>query len=218
MRVGITLLLVFSQYISSAQRPPMYLKDVFSTPYQTKPRAGIQGSPFLEDKWTLAQVKVEGSKQVIDSFHLKLNVYDNRIHFMSEKGIEMEATIRAEEIKIIDAASGYLDKIFLSSFDQEKGFFEVVAEGGKLKLLKRHRVFIAESKPLGMEPQKKFEPTIELFFSSGSVLYKANKSCTFVKEIFGTDKRVLDFISENNIRCNKEEDMKKLVAFVESLQ
>ena len=231
MRLGITLMFVFSLCISYAQNasyntvvptraflpPPTYIRDVFSSPYETKAHADVKGSPFLEDKWTLARLKVEGRKQLIDSFHLKLNVYDNKIHFMDEKGVEMETTIRVEEIRIIDNSSAWLDKIFRSGFDKEKGFFEVVADGGKLTLLKRHRAYISESKPLGMEPQKKFEPTTELFFSSGYSLYKASKNCTFIKEIFGNDKRILDFISENNIRCNKEEDMKKLVTFVASL-
>src|SRR5688572_25275249 len=135
MRVGITLVFAFTLYISYAQNapyntvvpprvilpPPTYIRDVFSSPYETKPHAGVVGSPFLEDKWTLARLKIEGRKQLIDSFHLKLNVYDNKIHFMDEKGVEMETTIRIEEIRIIDNSSAWLDKIFRSGFDQEKG-------------------------------------------------------------------------------------------------
>lgn len=222
MKAGATLLLVLCLYPSFAQNaqvilpPPTYLRDVFTTPFQSKPQAGIQGTYFLDDRWTLARLKVVGRKEIIDSFHMKLNVYENKIHFM-ENGVEMETTLRVEEIKIIDTGSKYFNKVFISNFDEEKGFFEVVTDGGKLTLLKRHQAYISESKPLGMEPQKKFEPTTELFFSSGSSLYKSSKNCTFIKEIFGNDKRILDFISENNIRCNKEEDIKKLVAFVASL-
>jgi hypothetical protein len=138
---------------------------------------------------------------------------------MSEKGVEMEATLKIEEVTILDTASAYKNKVFLSNFDQESGFFEVVAGADKLKVLKRHRMIILESHPLGMEPQKHFEPSNpELFFCSGTVLYKANKSCTFIRDGFDIDKRVFDYISANNIRCNKEEDMKKLAAFVASLK
>ncbi|HEU5167553.1 MAG TPA: hypothetical protein VFU29_18540 [Chitinophagaceae bacterium] len=230
MKAGTTLLLVLFLYTSFAQNayntvtptrailpPPTYLRDVFTTPIQSKPHAGIQGTCFLEDKWTLARLKVEGRKEVIDSFHIKINVYDTKIHFM-EKGVEMETTLKVEEIKIIDTESAFYNKTFLSNFDQESGFFEVLAEGGKWKVLKRHRVYLWESKPLGMEPQKRFEAGEELYFSSNRVLYKANKSCTFLKDTFGNNKKIFDYISENNIRCNKEEDMRKLIAFVASLQ
>jgi hypothetical protein len=222
MKVGITLLLGLFFYSSFAQRgilpPPIYLRDVFSSPFQSKPHAGIQGTCFLEDKWTLVRLKVEGHKEVIDSFHVKINVYNNKIHFMSEKGVEMETTLKVEEIRIIDSSSAFYNKIFLSNFEQEAGFFEVVEDGGKLKMLKKHRALLWESKPLGLEPQKRFAPDEELYFSSGRVLYKANKSCTFIKDTFGSDKKILDYISSNNIKCNKEEDMKKLVVFVGSLK
>lgn len=229
MKAGITLLFVFCTCNTVAQQPyntvvvnrvippPTYLRDVFSTPLQSKPHAGIQGSCFLEDKWTLARLKAVGRNEMIDSFHMKLNVYDNKIHFM-EKGVEMETTLRVEEIKIIDTGSKYFDKVFLSSFDEEKGFFEVAAEAGKLKMLKRHRVYLWETRPLGMEPQKRFEPGEELYFSSGHILYKANKSCLVLKDAFGGRKEVFDYISANKIRCNKEEDMSKLIAFIASLK
>lgn len=229
MNVGITLLFVLCMYDMVAQQPyntvvanrvippPTYLRDVFSTPLQSKPHAGIQGSCFLEDKWTLARLKAVGRNEMIDSFHMKLNVYDNKIHFI-EKGVEMEATLRVEEIMIIDTGSKYYNKVFLSGFDEEKGFFEVTAQAGKLKMLKRHRVYLWETRPLGMEPQKRFEPGEELYISSGSILYKANKSCIVLKDAFGSKKEVLDYISANNLKCNKDEDVRKLIEFIAALK
>ena len=204
--------------VPAISRPPTYLRDIFSTPFESKPYAGVQGSPFLEDSWQLAQIKVAGRKEVIDSLPIKLNVYDNRIHFKNEAGEEMQMTMQVEGIKIIDTNSAWRNAIFLTGFDQEKGFFEVVENGGKFNMLKKYSVAIQETKPLGSEPLRKFEPLEELFFSSGRILYKSNKSCLFVRDAFENNEKIFDYISANDIRCNKEKDMRKLVRFVASLK
>src|SRR6266487_1918219 len=132
MKAGMSLMFLFCIHTAFTQTPtysnvsvpappraPMYLRDVFSTPFEPKPYAGIQGSPFLEDKWTIAKLKVTGNNnELIDSISIKLNIYDNKIHFLNNKGEEMQVALRIEEIKIIDSSSAWVNKTFLSNFDQ----------------------------------------------------------------------------------------------------
>jgi hypothetical protein len=231
MKAGMSLMFLFCIHSAFTQTPaysnvsvpvqrrgPMYLRDVFSTPFESKPYAGIQGSPFLEDKWAMAKLKATGRNELIDSISIKLNIYDNKIHFLNNKGEEMQVALRIEEIKIIDSSSVWMNKIFLSDFDQESGFFEVIADGGKLKLLKRQRMFLWETKPLGSEPQRKLEPMDDLFFLINARLFKASKACLSIKDAFGNNEKIIDYIQANNLRCNKEEDMRKLVTFYASLK
>jgi hypothetical protein len=232
MRVGISLLFTLYVYTVFAQTPsnnnvvrvqaqappPIFLRDVFSTPFEPKPYAGIQGSPYIGDGWMLAQIKLQDSRRIIDSLPIKINVYQNKIHFRNENGEEMQMSLRAEEIKIIDSSSTMMNTVFLSGFDQETGFFEVLTDGGKLKLLKKYTAFIWETKPLGSEVLRNFEMQGDLFLSRDKILYKASKSCSSIRDAFGNDERVSSYISANNIRCNKEEDMMKLVVFFASLQ
>jgi len=231
MKTGIGLLFILCIYTSFAQTPssgtvivraqappPVYLRDVFSTPFESKPYAGIQGSPYIGDGWLLAQLKVEGNNERIDSILIKLNIYSNKIHFRNENGEEMQTTLRVEEIKIIDSSSTLLNTTFLSSFEQDAAFFEVLADGGKLKLLRKHRVDIWETKPLGSEVQRRFEPRSELFFSSDRILFHASKNCSTIRDAFRNNEKMFSYISANNIRCNKEEDMRKLIAYYTTLK
>ena len=218
MKTGISLMFLFcirTAFTQTLPPPPhpMYLRDVFSTPFEPKPYAGIQGSPFLEDKWIMAKLKATGRNELIDSISIKLNIYENKIHFLNNKGEEMQVALRIEEIKIIDSSSVWLNKTFLSDFDQESGFFEVIADGGKLKLLKKYRMFLWETKPLGSEPQRKLEPMDDLFFLFNARLFKASKACLSIEDAFRNNEKVIDYIQANDLRCNKEEDMRKLVTF-----
>jgi hypothetical protein len=197
--------------------PPTYLRDVFSTPIDPKPYKGIDGSPFLDDNWLLAKIKVAGRTETYDSIPIKLNIYTNAIHFMNE-GEEMQMAVNIEAVKIIDPGSAWNNTIFLSNFDQGPGFYQVLEDGGKLKLLKKLWVFVWEVQPPGLEKQRKFEIQGDLFLSSGTILYKSSKSCSATRDAFGQNEKLLDYISQNNLHCNKEEDMRQIVKFYASLK
>ncbi len=199
--------------------PPTHLRDVFSTPIDPKPFKGIDGSPFLDDKWLLARIKVVGSAQTYDSISIRLNIYTNAIHFVNADGEEMQMAMNVEAVKIIDSGSAWNNTVFLCNLDQGgAGFYQVLEDGGKLKLLKKLWVFIWEVQPLNSEKQRKFEIQGDLYLLSGAILYKSSKACSAIRDAFGQNDKLLDYISQNNLRCNKEEDMRQIVKFYASLK
>jgi hypothetical protein len=195
----------------------MFLRDVFSTHVDPKPRKGIDGSPFVDDNWLLAKIKVPGRTETYDSIPIKLNIYTNAIHFMND-GEEMQMAINVEAVKIIDSGSAWNNTVFLSNFDQGPGFYQVLEDGGKIKLLKKLWMFVWESQPLNSEKIRKFEIQGDLFLSSGTVLYKSTKACSAVRDAFGQNDKLLEYISQNNLHCNKEEDLRQIVKFYASLK
>ena len=206
----------FSQTIRPG--PPTYLRDVFRTRIDPKPYAQIKGSPFVDDNWLLARIKAEGRNELIDSLPIKINVYTNGVHFIDENGEEMQIGLRIEEITIIDSSSPLNKTVFLSNFEQEKGFFKVIADGGPPKLLKKLRIFIWEVQPLGLEVQRTFEVQDDLYLSFGSQLFKPTKSCIAIRNAFGNNEKVFDFISANKLYCNKEEDIRKILNYYSTLK
>jgi hypothetical protein len=197
--------------------PPVYLRDVFTTPFERKKYADIQGTPFLDDNWMLARLKISQYK-VVDSISVKLNLYERKLHFKNEKGEELQAAINFEEIEIIDANSKWKNSVFLPGIANDKeAFFQVITGGSKAKLVKKLIVNKWEIKALNAETQKKFEPEEKLFLFVNDVLFKANKNCSSLMDAFNNNKSVEDFVSINGLKCNKEEDLKKLVNYFNSL-
>ena len=197
---------------------PIYLLDVSSTRVNSKPYAEIDGSPFINDNWLFARIKAEGREELIDSIAIKINAYANKVHFINFQGDEMQIALRIEEITIIDSSSKLYGAVFLSNFSQEGGFFRVIEDGGILKLLKKQRIYIWETRPLGMDPQRNFGIQEDLYLANSDVLYKPSKSCAVLREAFGNNDKVFDYISANKLSCNKEADLKKIVAFYTSLK
>jgi hypothetical protein len=198
--------------------PPVYLRDLFTTPVEPKKYAAIQGSPFLDDNWMLARLTLSKFK-VVDSILVRLNLYERRLHFLDEKNEEMQAAIDFEQINIIDRNSKWYNSVFLPGIGHDKeSFVQIIADGDKIKLVKKLTVTLWEIKALNAETQKKFEQEEKLCLFANNILYKTGKSCSSVFDAFGNNSDVQKFISANNIHCNKEEELKKAVDYFNSLR
>lgn len=204
--------------VSAPTNRPIYLREIFSSPFEPKQRAGIDGSPFLFDQWLLARIQLPDDR-IADSIFIRLNAYSNKVHFKNENGEEMQASIPIKEITIIDNNPLWHNTVFRTGYTGDfKAFFQVLADGKKMQLLKKMVIIMWETKVLGGEDKKTFQPDQELFFSANGSLYKQNKKCSALTEIFGTNtEEILRFINTNDIKCNREDDMRKLVDYFNSL-
>ena len=192
--------------------PPHYLGDLFATVIEPKPYADIEGSVFLDENWMLASLVLPGNK-VIDSISIRMNLFENKIHFKDVRGKELQAGVPVLGIQIIDTNSKWQNAVFLSGLKEDPGaFFQILSNGNKIKLLKKISIRKWESKSFGVQ-RKWFEAEEKLFLFANGNLSMSNKNCSILTELFGDNKKILQFISSNNLRCNREEDMKKLVEY-----
>jgi hypothetical protein len=198
---------------------PTSLREVFRNhEVAEKPSGSTEGTPYLNENWLYARIKARGREQTYDSVKIKLNVQTGAILFLDENGEEMTVALKVDAVKFIDSASALNNKVFLSNFDQQPGFYEILEDGGKLKLLKRLRVFKWETQPVNSEKITRIEIQGDLYISSGNTLYNATKSCTAIRDAFEQNDKIPDYISQNNLHCNKEEDLRKMVKFYASLK
>lgn len=204
--------------VSNSSRPPIYLRELFSQPFQSQKHAGINGSPFIYDNWLLASLKMTDDR-VADSIYIRLNAFENKVHFKDENGEEMQAVSAIKEITITDNNLTWHGVIFRTGYKGGgNAFFQVLEDGKKMQLLKKIIVTKWETKALGEEDKKSFQLDEEIFFAGYDNLYKQNKKCTSLAEAFEKkQEEILHYVSANDIKCNKEEDMRKLVRFFNSL-
>ena len=204
--------------VSAPNNRPVYMKEIFGMHIERTQLAGIDGTPFLFDQWLLARVQLPDDR-IADSIYIRLNAFTNKVHFKNEEGEEMQASIPIKEITIIDNNPLWHNAIFRTGYtDDFKTFFLVLADGKKMQLVKKMMIIKWETKVLGGEDKRTFQPDQELFFSANGSLFKQNKKCSALTEIFGTNtEEVLRFINTNDIKCNREADMRKLVDYFNSL-
>jgi hypothetical protein len=178
--------------------------------------SGVEGSPYLSDDWAYARIKLNDNR-VFDSVLLKVNLYENRVHFKDENGREKMLSVPVKEIEIKDASSKWNNAVFVTGYGEDKNiFYQALTDGKKAGLLKTVNVTIKESKVFNGPNQKSFAQQGRLYIFSKGILYEESKKCASVLNAFANDSKITGFISANDIKCNKEMDLKKLVEYYNS--
>jgi hypothetical protein len=199
----------FLDYLRDEKSADLFRPDVY---------AGVEGTPFLSESWAYARIMLADGRK-FDSVLLKLNLYENKIHFKDQNGRERMVATQVREIEIRDASSKWNNAVFVSGYGEDKNmFFQALADGNKAELLKKMNVIIKELKVFNAPNQRSFELQERLYiYSSGTgTLYQESKNCSSLLSAFGNDSKVNSFISSNDIKCNKEKDLKKLVDYYNS--
>ena len=204
--------------VSNVSPKPVYLRDLFQTALQPKDRAGMEGSPFINEEWLLARLDLPDNR-VADSIFVKLNALDNKLHFKGDNDEEMEATINMKQITIIDNDPLWHGIVFRTGFGGDPhAFYRVIADGPKIQVLKKQTVIKWETKVLGEEDKRTLKLEEETYFAANGILYKPNKKCAALSDVFGDKKEaMLRFITTGELSCNKESDMLKMAAYFNSL-
>ena len=179
--------------------------------------AGVEGSPYFSDNWLNASIELENNMK-FDSVLIKLNLYENKVIFKDDNGRERMVAIKAKKIEIKDKSSKWNNVVFISGYGEDKNvFFQSLSdEGKKIRLLKKMNVIITETKVFNGPNQKKFEQKEWYYIFSNGTLFHESKNCSSLMEAFGNDNKVKNFIAANDIKCNKEKDLKKLVDYYNS--
>ena len=195
----------------------MFLRSYFTTPFQGKEKySGIEGSPFIDEDWALARLYID-SIQFFDSVKIRINVFENRIHYLNDNNEEFQAINRFREVRVIDQSSKLFGAVFRSDFyEQPNIYFQVVAGGPKVQLLQKTKVEKWETKAAFEESKTVFQQSKELFFAIHNNLFNQNKDCKVLDELTRNVKDLLQFIKDNELKCNKEADMKRIVNFINS--
>ncbi|MBL7733061.1 MAG: hypothetical protein JNM88_17960 [Chitinophagaceae bacterium] len=208
---------------AGAARSPTTLRNVLQDMIiKPRPHAGISGSPFLNDNWLLASVVFADGRKA-DSVLIKLNAYENKLHFIDDNGEELQATLRVKHVKILDANPSWNGLEYRCGFSGDPdAFYQVLQDGDGMQLLKKVMLKVWQARAMGEEDKRSFEYEEEYFLAIGtatvSSLYKPGKKCELPAEALGDKKDAVEkYISANGIRGTKTDDLKKLVTYFNSL-
>jgi hypothetical protein len=198
----------FLDYLRDEKSADMVKPDVY---------AGIEGSPYLFEDWAYARIKLVDNRN-FDSVLLKINLFENKIHFKDNNGRERMIAIQVKEVEIKDESSKWNHTLFVSGYGEDKNvFYQVLADGKKIGYLKPISIVKREYKVFNAPNQKKFElQEGKLSLFAHGVMYEESKNCSSLMAAFGNDSKVNSFVSANDIKCNKEKDLKKLVDYYNS--
>ncbi|HPF51856.1 MAG TPA: hypothetical protein PK335_09800 [Draconibacterium sp.] len=180
----------------------------------------IQGSPYLNDEFIKGSIYTLSKTQYAD-IPLRYNIYNDEIEFETEdkKVAALDAPEVVEKVTFGNYTMEYIP--FEVAKKVKKGFFEILLKG-KASLYARPDVEFHQAK--APQPYKDAEPA--KFIRKADNYYlrfgmEPAVSCGNKKELvesFPEHKNEMEaFIKKNKINVKKEDELKKLVEYYNSL-
>lgn len=180
----------------------------------------VEGTPYFKDEWMKGNVVLNGGVQY-PGVYLKLDLFDNEVHYMDQKGNDMIATSRVQRVLLLDSVSqqlfNFVNGEFIQSDNHVRGWYEVLSQG-KVWLFKKYNKQLRESKPYG-------SATIEqsiITLNSYCVLYNGTfTELKKMKELPGilADKKdqVAQYIKTNNLSGKTDADFENVINYYNGL-
>lgn len=179
----------------------------------------IQGTPYLDKNFSQANFIIS-EKALVEKAPARYNAYTDNIEFT--KGDEILALLPDNPFTRVEFPDKNQNLIKLNIDDDSKGyFFEIVK--GKNSLYKKVKAkfndFVPAANSYAMDRSANFNilnPTYYIDTEMGFIKRPNNKK--EIIEKFPEKREALNtFFKENKIRFDKEEDLKKLVTFMNQL-
>lgn len=183
--------------------------------------AGIQGTPYLFEKFGLGKVFFINGMESIDS-NLNYSLADHKLYYTQKNGLYV-VNEKAKEFTLygLDKEKNKISKQFMCLFpsvdeNTPATFYEVLGKGDNFQLLKYASKRIKESAVYGGPPLKEYVVD-DLYYIYDKVDKKmlalgSSHSLKTVKKVLPDYSTQIDaFVNTNKLNLKKEEDMIQLL-------
>jgi len=181
----------------------------------------VSGTPYFSEEWMKGTVTISGDLQFA-GVYLKLDLYNNEVHYRDLKGNELVATTPIKEIILFDSSSqlvfNFIKGEYINAKSPGKDWYQLLVEG-KASVFKKIKKQMNEEKPYG-------SATIERSVHT-SFQYYALYNGTFIlvrkfKDLPGVlnDKKdlVAEYIKANNLSGKTDDDYRIVINYYNSLK
>lgn len=180
----------------------------------------VAGTPYDQPEFTDGKI-VTTSNQVYTGVPLRYNVYADEMEFTAEDGVVM-AMAHPEIIRSIEIGdTAYIYAPYAAGNRILRGFFRI-HEAGQVALLVKPKIVLRQAEPA--QPYKEAQPPTYLKMGDEYFLKTGQGAATKVggkKEVMQIMKdkspEIENWLKRNKIKFNREEDLKQLVAYYNSL-
>lgn len=200
-------------------------KGISSSAFRIRPEGRyrqIKGSPYLNEQWTAGQVWLDGDS-IPGSFLMRYNIYGNEMQFIfNADTFAIGNPLLINDLDLDGRRFKYL--AFMYNDNPNMAFFETLVEG-KWRLLARHQVVLQA----GREPMTPYHPQNEYDRFVHQVIYylqtadnpspqpAPNSKREWLVLAASKQEQVNSYIKNNKLKVNRQEDLKRLVAFYNTL-
>ena len=181
----------------------------------------VEGTPYFKKDWLKASVIMPLGKEYKD-VEVKLNLFDQQLHFKGEKNEELVATTPVREVIIAEADNKY--HFIHSSFititgTQPKTGWYLRLDSGMASLYKSFTKEISENKPYGSATTEQKMHTMETYLIHyNNTLLEIKKIKDAAKVLANKEKELEEYLkTKDDKKLSMDERLKALITHYNTL-
>jgi len=181
----------------------------------------VDGTPYFSDEWMKGNVVINGDNQ-FSGVYLKLDLYNNEVHYRDPKGNELIALTPIQRIILFDSSAqlifNFANAEYINANNHLKGWYQLLTEG-KASMFKQIKKQINENKPYGSATiERSVHSTFQYY-----ALYNGNfiqvKKFKEIPDILNDKKDdVSKYIKANNLSGKTDDDYRAVFNYYNGLK
>jgi hypothetical protein len=181
----------------------------------------VSGTPYFSDEWMKGTVTINGDMQFA-GVYLKLDLYNNEVHYRDLKGNELVATTLIKEIILFDSSSqlvfNFIKGEYINAKSPGKDWYQLLVEG-KASLFRKIKKQMNEEKPYGSATIERSIHTSFQYYA----LYNGNfiqvKKFKELPDVLSDKKEeITQYIKANNLSGKTDDDYRSVVNYYNGLK
>lgn len=181
----------------------------------------VDGTPYFSDEWMKGNVVINGGTQFA-GVYMKLDLYDNEVHYRDPKGNELVATTQIQKLILFDSSTqlvfNFINGAYINANEQVKGWYQLLTEGNA-SVFKHIKKRMTENKPYGSATIERSLFTSFYYYA----LYNGNfiqiKKFKDVPDLLADKKdEVSKYIKANNLSGKTDDDYRTVFNFYNGLK
>ncbi|HEY1870176.1 MAG TPA: hypothetical protein VGG71_03915 [Chitinophagaceae bacterium] len=180
----------------------------------------VEGSPYFKDDWLKGWVMINGGQEFA-GVYLKLDLYDNQVHFKDNSGNEMIATTTVKKLTLFDSSAqevyNFINGSFIITNNKLTGWYQTLADG-KVSLFKQYKKQLREDRPYGSATFEQSIFTSPHYFVLVNGDFKEIKKIKDFPDVLSEKKEPLSqYIKTNNLSGKTDDDFINLINYFNGL-
>src|SRR4029079_11143848 len=162
----------------------------------------VDGTPYFNDQWMKGNVVLTTGSEFA-GVYLKLDLYNNVVHYRDPKGNELIAATPIQKLILFDSSSQtvftFINGAYINTNDHVKGWYQLLADG-KASMLKQIRKRMSEEKPYGSATiERSVRTSFQYYALYGGDLIQVKRFTELPDVLRDKKEEISTYIEENNV-------------------
>jgi len=182
----------------------------------------VEGTPYFKDEW-LKGIVVDKAHHEYRNISIKLDLLDNKVHYLNDEEQELIATTPLEEVVLTDAAGNNYRFVRSSLFEKPvngaKDSWYLWLCSGKASLYQIFSKTLSETKPYGSATSEQHMKTSEKYLILYNSSFSEVKKLKDVPAVLANKKTELEAFLKNSDdqKASMDDRFIKLIEYYNSL-